>query len=39
MQTVGGSMMRLGVVQFKDLSAGNSTTLDPTTAKINFSAV
>jgi hypothetical protein len=39
MQTMGGSMMRLGVVQFKDLSNGNPTTLDPTTAKIILSAV
>jgi hypothetical protein len=34
MQTVGGSMMRLGVVQSKDHSDGNPTTLDANTAKI-----
>jgi hypothetical protein len=39
MQTVGGGMMRLGVVQFKDHSAANPTTLDPTTTKIILLAV
>jgi hypothetical protein len=39
MQTVGGSMMRLGDVQSKDPSDGNPTTLDPTRAKINIRAL
>jgi hypothetical protein len=39
MQTVGGGMMRLGVVQFKDHSAANPTTLDPTTSENYFVAV
>jgi hypothetical protein len=39
MQTVGGSMMKLGVVQSKDLSAGNPTTLDPVGRRIIFQAV
>jgi hypothetical protein len=39
MQTAGGSIMRLGVVQFKDLSDGNPTTLDPNRDKIIFPAV
>jgi hypothetical protein len=32
MQTLGGSI-RMGVVQSKDLSAGNPTTLDPVARK------
>jgi cytosine/uracil/thiamine/allantoin permease len=39
MQTLGGNMMKLGVVQSKDLSAANPTTLDPTRAKIILPAV
>jgi hypothetical protein len=39
MQTVGGSMMKLSVVQPKDLSDGNPTTLDPTRAKIIIRAL
>jgi hypothetical protein len=39
MQTLGGNMMELGVVQSKDLSAGNPTTLVPSRTKIILAAV